>query len=389
MRVLVAPSGLKECLAAPEAARALAEGVRRAGAEAVEVPLADGGAGMAACLAAATGGSLEHAEVTGPLGEAVTAAWARLGDGRTAAVEMAAAAGLALVPPGRRDPLRTTTRGVGELLRAAAEAGATRVVLGLGDSATCDGGAGMAGALGYRLLEETGEPIGPGAAGLEALARIERPVDDIARGGRADVLGGAKVVVASDVDNPLLGPRGAARVFGPQKGADAAAVERIEAALARFADVLRRDLGADVADLPGAGAAGGLGAGAVAFLGAQVRPGAELVLDAVGIDGHLARADLVLTAEGRFDAQSLGGKAPMALARRARAAGVPCVVIPGSRGPGAEAALAEGVTEIFPLVQGDVTLAAAVEQAAGLLADRAEAVVRRHARRTRRGPDSP
>jgi len=372
LRVLIAPAPLKECLTAGEAARALAEGARRAGAQPTELPLADGGRGTTECLVGALGGRIVPVRVAGPLGESVAAALGLLADGRTAVFEMASASGLALVPPERRNAMLATTRGTGELLRAALQAGAQRIFMGIGDSATSDGGAGLAQALGFRLLDARGRDIGPGAAGLAHLARID-PSGADAR------LAEAEVAVACDVDNPLLGPRGAARVFSPQKGAAPPQVEEIEAALARLADVIEHDLGADVRPLAGGGAAGGLGAGAVAFLKARLVRGAEWVLDAVNIGRRLAEADLVLTAEGRFDAQSLAGKAPMAVARRAAAAGVPCIVIPGSVGPGHEPALAEGVTRIFPLVRENVTLPRAMAQAAELLAGRAEEAVARFA----------
>jgi len=373
MRVLVAPAALKECLSADDAARALADGVRRAGAEPVLLPLADGGRGTTECLVRAMGGRIVRVPATGPLGDPVDARLGLVEEGRTAVFEMAAASGLALVPRERRDPMRATTRGTGDLVRAALDLGARRLLMGLGDSATCDGGAGLAQALGVRMLDAEGRDIGPGAAGLEHLAHIDMR-------GRDPRLAEADLTVACDVDNPLLGPGGAARVFAPQKGAGPAEVERIEAALARLADVLARDLGVDVRGLAGGGAAGGLGAGASALAGARLRPGAEWVLDVLGADALLASADLALTAEGRLDAQSLGGKAPMALARRARRAGVPCVVIPGSLGPGHEGALAEGASAVFPLVRGDVTLAQAMAGAADLLAARAEEAVRRRRR---------
>jgi glycerate kinase len=373
MRVLVAPASLKESLSAAEAARALAEGARCAGAETVELPLADGGRGTLECIAPAMGLLIREVQVTGPLGWPVTATFGLSPDCRTAVMEMASASGLALVPPGQRDAMRATTRGTGELVRAALEAGPARIYLGIGDSATSDGGAGAAQALGFRLLDSGGKDIGPGAAGLARLARI----DPHARHPR---LGQAEILVACDVDNPLLGRRGAARVFGPQKGAGPNEVRQIQENLAHLAEVIERDLGIDVRTIPGGGAAGGLGAGAVAFLGARLMSGAEWVLGALEIERRLAQADLVLTAEGRFDAQSLGGKAPMTLARRARAAGIPCAVICGSAGPGSEAALSEGVSAIFPLVRENVTLSEAMARPKELLAGRAEEAVRRFAR---------
>ena len=374
MRVLVAPASLKESLSASEAARALAEGARRAGAETVELPLADGGRGTLECIAPAMSLRIHEVHVTGPLGRPVTAVFGLTADRRTAVMEMASASGLALVPPGERDAVRASTRGTGELVRAALEAGAERLYLGIGDSATSDGGAGAAQALGVCLLDASGSEIGPGAAGLASLAHID------AHAGHPR-LGRTEILVACDVDNPLLGPRGAARIFSPQKGAGPPGVEQIEEHLAHFAGIIERDLAVDVRTIPGGGAAGGLGTGAVALLGARLMPGAEWVLAALDIERRLGAVDLVLTAEGRFDAQSLGGKAPMALARRARAAGIPCAVICGSEGPGSEAALSEGVSAIFPLVRENVTLSDAMARPRKLLAERAEEAVRRFARR--------
>jgi len=374
MRVLVAPATYKECLSSVRAAGAMAEGVRRARAEPVLLPLSDGGQGTTECLVRAARGRLQAVGVTGPLGRPVTASLGLLTNGRSAVLEMAAASGLALVAPGERDPMHATTRGTGELIRAALNADAREILLGIGDSATCDGGAGMAQALGVRLLDKRGGPVGPGAAGLRDLAHI-----DVSR--RDPRLADATLRIACDVDNPLTGPHGAARVFGPQKGATPDQVRQLEEALRQLADVIRRDLRLDVFDLPGGGAAGGLGAGAVAFLGASLQSGAETVLDILGVDDLLTRADLVLTGEGRLDAQSLAGKAPVALARRAKAVGVPCAAIPGSLGPGHEAARDEGLTAIFPLVTNRVTLADALARAETLLADRAEEAVRRAAGR--------
>jgi len=372
MRVLVAPASFKESLAAADAARAMAEGVRRAGAEATELPLADGGRGTTECLAEPLGLHMRCARVTGPLGEAVTAAFGINPTTGTAVLEMASASGLALVPPERRDVMRATTRGTGHLVRAAMDAGARRIIIGVGDSATADGGCGAAQALGIRLLGTDGNAIGPGAAALAHLAHIDAS-------DRHAAIAETDVRVACDVENPLVGPRGAARVFAPQKGASPQQIEQIEANLAHLADIIERDLGVDVRAVPGGGAAGGLGAGAVALLGASLEPGAEWILSALNVERHLARADLVLTGEGRFDAQSLGGKAPIILARRARAAGVPSILIPGSLGPGHEAAREEGIRAVFPLVAGDVTLSGALARAAALLAERAEEAVRRFA----------
>ncbi len=317
-RVLVAPDKFKGSLTAPEVAAAVARGLT-AGRPDVEVsclPVADGGDGtLAAALAA--GYEAVPVPATGPTGEPVQTAYARLGD--VAVVEMADVSGLGRLPGGRFAPRTATSRGTGEVVAAALAAGARRVVLGIGGSATTDGGAGLLQALGAQLLDADGAPVGPGGAGLERLARV-----DVS--GVAAALEGAEVVVACDVDNPLTGPSGAAAVYGPQKGADRDDVAYLDGCLARLADAVAEATGRDLRDEPGAGAAGGVGFAALAVLGAQLRPGIDLLLDLLGFDRLVAGADLVVVGEGSLDGQSLRGKAPVGVARRARAAGVPAVV---------------------------------------------------------------
>jgi len=325
-RVLVAPQTFKGTLDAATVAAALARGVRRTwpGAVCRELPLADGGEGTVRALVRATGGSLEVARVHDPLGRPIDARWGLLGGGTTAVIEMAAASGLSLLAPDERDPLRASTRGTGELVLAAAASGAHRIVVGLGDSATNDGGAGMARALGYRFLDRAGRELAEGGAALLTLHHLEgQPDPRLVR---------PLIEAACDVRSPLLGPGGASRVFGPQKGARPDDVALLERALTRYAEVLEDFLGRPIRDIAGAGAAGGLGAGLIAFLDARLRPGAELVLEAVGFVGELARSDLVVTGEGRFDEQSAGGKVVGAVVRAARAAGVPVIVVAGGTG---------------------------------------------------------
>jgi len=326
MRIVLAPNAFKGTLTAVEAAAAMAEGVRRVlpDADLVFIPIADGGDGTMEALIAATAGERRSLRVRGPLGEPVDAPYGLIEGGSVAVIEMARAAGLALVPPGRRDPRITTTYGVGELLQHAFEGGARRFIVGIGGSATNDGGAGMAQALGYHLLDAGGQELRAGGA---ALARLDR----IHVGGVHGRWSDAVVEVASDVTNPLTGPTGASAVYGPQKGASPAMVAQLDAALERLAAIVRRDLGCDVEGLPGAGAAGGLGAGLVAFTGARLRPGAEMVMEALRLDERLQGADLVLTGEGRLDDQTVRfGKGPAAVARHARAAGIPVIAIAGS-----------------------------------------------------------
>lgn len=360
MKILIAPDSFKESLPAPAVARAIAEGWRERmpAAELVELPLADGGEGTTTALVAATGGELHPCRVTGPLGEPVAAFWGQL-DGRRAVIECAASSGLDLVPREQRDPWRATTRGLGELILAALDAGMQEIIIGLGGSATNDGGAGMLQALGAQLLDRQGAPIGPGAQGLEPLHRLDLSTLD-------PRLARVRFEVACDVDNPLTGPEGAAAVFGPQKGADDALVERMDAALAHYARVIEAGGCQAVAQQPGAGAAGGLGAAFLACLNAELRPGIGIVLDAVQLEQHLQGADLVITGEGRIDTQTARGKTPVGVARLARDAGVPCIALGGSV-PVAPAVLdqlaAEGIAAVFPILPGVASLEEALAQA--------------------------
>ncbi len=344
MKIVIAPDSFKECLAAREVAAALAAGWARAWpeSEVVCVPMADGGEGTVDAVAAASGGTLHTTRVCGPLGNTVDATWVLLPDGVTAVIEMAAAAGLALVADDERDPHRTTTRGVGELILAAMDAGATRIIVGLGGSATNDGGAGMAQALGYRLLDTQDNDLPPGGAALADLARM----DASNRDARLDAV---TLIGATDVVNPLCGPEGASAVFGPQKGASPDSVKELDAALAHYAELLEKELGIAIADVPGAGAAGGLGAGLIAFAGAALRPGADLVAEACGLRAALDGARLVITGEGCFDAQSLAGKTPMGVAALAAEYGVPAIIVAGTLGEGWQAAYGRGVTALFSL----------------------------------------
>jgi glycerate kinase len=326
MRIVIAPNAFKGSLSALDAAEAIAEGIRAAAADAdlVLVPIADGGDGTVEALVAATKGERRTLQVRGPLGAPVEADYGLIDAGSTAVIEMAKAAGLALVPPAKRDPRITSTYGVGELLQRAYEEGARHFIVGIGGSATNDGGAGMAQALGYHLLDENGHELPPGGLALKRLARIHV-------GGVHANWKEAEVDVACDVTNPLTGPSGASAVYGPQKGATPEMVVELDAALKHFAEIVRRDLGVDVEQLPGAGAAGGLGAGLVAFTGARLRPGAEMVMEAVRLDERLVGAHLVITGEGRLDSQTARfGKGPAAVARHARQAGIPVVAIGGS-----------------------------------------------------------
>ena len=371
MRIVIAPQSLKGSLTAAEAGLAIAQGARTVYPEAdiAIVPVADGGEGTVQALVDATGGRIVEQTVTGPLGEPVNAFFGLLGDGRTAAIEMAACAGLPLVPPALRDPRITTTYGVGELIMAALDQGCRHFIIGIGGSATNDGGAGMAQALGTSLMTHEGKAIGRGGAALTTLAHISTATMD-AR------LSSCSFDVACDVNNPLCGPMGASAVYGPQKGATPEMVVQLDDALAHYAEVIERDLGVSVRDVPGAGAAGGLGAGLMAFLRATLRPGAQIVLEAVKLEEQLRSADLVITAEGQLDAQTAYGKSVGAVAALAKRYRLPVLALAGSLGEDYRAVYALGVDAVAVLPRGPMTLAYAMEHAAQLASDATERALR-------------
>jgi glycerate 2-kinase len=342
-RVVIAPQSFKGSADAVAVANAIARGVRRVWpkADCVELPLADGGEGTTLALVRATGGEMRTARVHDPLGREIDAHWGVLGDRVTAVLEMAAASGLPLLRDEERDPRTTSTRGTGELIIAAAASGAQRIVIGIGGSATNDGGAGMARAFGYRFIDGDGRDLPEGGAALARLARIEGQTDPR--------LVRPAIDVACDVRNPLLGPEGATAVYGPQKGATPEIQRELEAALARYAEVVERFVGRDVRSVPGAGAAGGLGAGLIAFLDARLVSGSALVLDAVAFEKRLVGADLVITGEGRIDGQSVYGKLTHAVTVAAKRRGVPVVAVAGIVGPGHEAMREAGIEAIETL----------------------------------------
>jgi len=346
LKIIVAPNAFKGSLSASQAAAAIARGVRAAlpDAEVLEIPVADGGDGTVEALVSARKGMYRSVEVEGPLRDQVHASYGLIDDSRTGVVELASASGLTLIPAGKRDPRKTSTYGFGQLLQAVREQGVRSMIVGIGGSATNDGGAGMAQALGYRLLDATGRDLPRGGAQLARLERIDAAAFDVA-------WRSISVMVASDVTNPLTGPQGASYIYGPQKGADAKAVQELDQALAHLAEIIERDLGKRVADVPGAGAAGGAGAGLIAFLDARLVPGAPLVVDASGFDAALPGARLVITGEGRVDGQTAFGKAPGEVAKRARAAGIPTLLLAGSKGPGWETLISMGVTSVVTLAE--------------------------------------
>ncbi len=361
MRVVVAPNSFKGALSSPLAAEAIARGLNRSGLECELdlMPIADGGDDTMEVLVGRHGRVVET-EVYDPLGRPITAQFGILADGRTAVVEMARASGLKLLEADERDPLKTTTYGVGQLIAEAIKTGCRRIIVGVGGSATVDGGVGCLSALGARFLDRDGRRIPPGGGGLEQVEQI-----DLA--GLDPGLKAVAIEVACDVTNPLLGPDGAAAVFGPQKGAGPGDVARLEAGLDRLFGLAAERLGVEVRREPRTGAAGGLAAGLKAFLGARLLSGVELVLDQLGADARLARADLVITGEGRIDAQTLGGKGPMGLLDRAKRYDLPVVGLAGSVGPGEERLIEAGFSAWLPICPEPMALEEAMAAAESIL----------------------
>ncbi len=371
LKIVIAPQDFKGSLSAQDAAKAIASGIRRVlpRVETVMVPLSDGGDGMVDVMVCSTGGRIMTAKVTGPLGKKVIATWGILGDGITGVVEMSKASGLTLVPEKKLNPLIATTYGTGELIRAALDFGCRRLIVGIGGSATNDGGAGMAQALGVKFLDDQGCELPLGGAALVNLRRV-----DIS--GLDSRLALCEVIVAGDVTNPLCGEQGASMVYGPQKGATREMCQRLDEALSHYAEIIKRDLGVQLADMSGAGAAGGLGAGLVAFLGARLESGIEIVSEAVGLDNHLRGADLVLTGEGRIDSQTLYGKAVSGVARRAKKLKIPVVAIVGEIAGDCSEFYDHGINAVLSIAPGAISLRQVMASAEELVADAAERALR-------------
>lgn len=371
--VLVAPSGFKESLTADQAADCIESGVLRAfpGARVLKSPMADGGEGFTEALVKATGGKRHEVEVTGPVGDPVASHFGFLGgkDEPTAVIEMAAAAGLSLVPRDRRDPCRTTSYGVGQLVHAALDAGARRILLGCGDSGINDGGAGMAQALGVRLLDEHGRSLPPGGGALARLATIDMS-------GRDPRLDHVRIDAAVNWHNVLLGEKGVARVFGPQKGATPAQVEELSAAMETYASIVKGTSGIDVGSAPGAGASGGLGAAVLGLLAGRLHPRYDIVMQYLELDRFIEQADLIITAEGSLDGQTPFGKVPAEVAHRAQKAGVPVIALAGSIGKGVRLNFEHGIDAFASILTRPCTLEDAIQGAPKLLARAAEDAVR-------------
>lgn len=371
--VIVIPDSFKGALTSHEACAAISDGLRRAipNIAVTQIPVADGGEGTVDAMVAAAGGTRRSAEVCGVFpGERITAEYGLIDDGQTAIVEMAACAGLPLAH-GREDTKAATTRGVGELIRHAVEAGSRDIIVGAGGSATTDLGCGAATALGVRFFDEKGEEFVPVGGTLSSVSSIDA-------GAAESLLNGVTLTVMCDINNPLVGPNGAAHIFGPQKGADSQEVRVLDEGLSHVADIISRDLGIDVRDVPGAGAAGGLAGGLLAFFGAELRPGIDIVLETVNFTSLIADADLVITGEGQIDGQSLSGKVPIGVARwvAAHRPELPVVVLAGSIGGDIGDVYAEGITSVFPIGRRPEPLAEAIAATGENLAAAARDVVR-------------
>lgn len=395
MKIVIAPDSFKGSLSAAEVCAAIEKGIKKAGCvagvaktsgedktfEVVKIPMADGGEGTVEAIVSAVGGRLVCEEVTGPLGEKLRACFGildldldldldlGLGGGRTAVIEMAAASGLTLVPPGSRNPLAATSYGTGGLIRMALHSGCDRLIIGIGGSATNDGGMGMAQALGIRFLDTNGQEVGFGGQYLEEVQMIDlRGLDPLVH--KADIK------VACDVANPLCGKQGAAYVYGPQKGATPEMVKKLDYGLIHFAKKIKQHTGKDIKDVPGAGAAGGMGAGLMAFLGARLMPGIEIISEITGLEKHIQSADLVFTGEGRTDRQTAYGKVASGIASLAKKHGVPLICLSGSLGEGIDSLYEHGITAFFSIAPGPMSLDDAMQNAGALLQNAAENIMR-------------
>ena len=373
MKIVIAPQSFKGSVMALTAAEAIERGVLRAtpDSETILVPVADGGDGTLEVLVNSTGGEIFRSIVTGPLGHAVEALWGVMGDGSTAVIEMARASGLAMVPHRRRNPRTTTTFGTGEIIREALERGYERIIVGMGGSATNDAGMGMATALGARFLDGHGKPLPKGGSALARLSQID--ITNL-----HDRLREVTIIGATDVTNPLCGPAGASAIYGPQKGATPEIVAELDAALANFAQVAQRDLGIDFLneEHPGAGAAGGLGAGLMAFANCRLQSGIDLVCEVLKFDEHVREADLVLTGEGRADLSSIYDKAPVGVARKAAPYGVPTVILAGSLGEGYEELYQHGIAAVVCIADRPMNFERSLTRTEELLEGAAERTVR-------------
>ena len=371
LKIAIAPDSFKGSLTALEAATCMERGLKKAlkGVSVRKIPMADGGEGTVRAIVESTGGRMMARTVADPLGRPIKSSFGVTGDRKTAVIEMAAASGLALLKVRERNPMKTTTRGTGELIKNALKSNVKKVLVGIGGSATNDGGTGMARALGVRFLDAKGRELPEGGGALDRLASIDMS-------GLEPRVKRVKVEVACDVDNLLCGPRGAARVYSPQKGATPAMVKQLDANLRHMAKIIRKDLGVDILNMPGSGAAGGLGAGLMAFLGGELRPGVDIVIDSVGLERRMNGCDLVIAGEGRMDGQTVFGKTPAGVARIAGKLRIPVIAIAGSLGPGVAKVRTIGIESYFSALQESMPEEDLPKRGPDMLTDCAEQVGR-------------
>ena len=371
LRILVAPNAFKESLSATEAAAAISRGILKVlpASKITQLPIADGGDGTLEAVVEGTDGKIVRARVLDPLGKKIFAEYGLTGDGKTAVIEMSRASGLALVPTSQRNPMLCTSYGTGQLIKAALKRGVKDIILGIGGSATVDGGVGALQALGIEFLDRRGKPVGWGGNGLKSISRIDP-------GAVNPLLEQARILVACDVDNPLVGPRGSAAVFGPQKGATPGMVRKLDQYLGKLGRLIQRTTGRDVLQVAGSGAAGGIAGGFMGLLGAQLSPGSDLVFELLRVEEQVRKADLIFTGEGQIDFQTPFGKGPGMLAKTAKDAGVPVIGIAGSVAGDVGSLYDQGFTALFSILASPLTIEAAIRQADQLLEAQSEQVAR-------------
>ena len=371
LRILVAPNAFKESLSATEAAAAISRGILKVlpASKITQLPIADGGDGTLEAVVEGTDGKIVRARVLDPLGKKIFAEYGLTGDGKTAVIEMSRASGLALVPTSQRNPMLCTSYGTGQLIKAALKRGVKDIILGIGGSATVDGGVGALQALGIEFLDRRGKPVGWGGNGLKSISRIDL-------GAANPLLEQARILVACDVDNPLVGPRGSAAVFGPQKGATPGMVRKLDQYLGKLGRLIQRTTGRDVLQVAGSGAAGGIAGGFMGLLGAQLSPGSDLVFELLRVEEQVRKADLIFTGEGQIDFQTPFGKGPGMLAKTAKDAGVPVIGIAGSVAGDVGSLYDQGFTALFSILASPLTIEAAIRQADQLLEAQSEQVAR-------------
>ncbi|HEC44270.1 MAG TPA: glycerate kinase [Bacteroides sp.] len=371
MKILIAPDSFKNALSALDVAHSLEKGILRSIPEAETriVPMADGGEGTVESLIDATGGKRVNIRVKDPLSRDVESSFGITGDGSTAVIEMAAASGIQLIKPEEKDPWNTTTYGTGELIKAALDSGCRTILLGIGGSATNDCGSGMATALGVKFMDKNGNPVNQGGGALAEVERIDM--------GRLDPrIAESTILVACDVTNPLTGPQGASCVYGPQKGADDSMVKKLDENLSTFARVIKNQLGKEVGDIPGAGAAGGLGAGLIAFLDAKLVEGVPAIAERIGLEDDIKWADLVITGEGGMDFQTQYGKTPYGVAQIARKYNKPVIAVAGTIGEGADVLYDMGISAMYSILESPMSLNEAIAKTPLLLETAGERIGR-------------